>query len=1056
MLGPLEVTTADGVPVRVPEAKIRLLLAVLLAHRGRAVSADRLVDALWADAPPARPLGALQTKVSLLRRTIGAGLVTYRPAGYQLHAPAEDVDAGRFAALVGRARAHDDPGARSALLGTALELWRGPAFAEVADAGALAPAIRQLEELRLVTVEEWAEARLEVAGDAAAYGALAGELVRWVGAEPLRERLRAAQVRALYGAGRQVDALASLADLRERLADELGVDPSPELLRLQAAVLAQDPDLTRARPHRRTSSAGNLPAPLTPLVGRAAAIEDAARTLAQHRLVTLTGPGGVGKTRLGVEVAGRTGLRDGAWLVELAGLRPAGRTDGAPDGAAAWDAIAESIAGVLQVRADAGPDPVTRLAAALHTRELLLVLDNCEHLGDAAAEVAARLLRAAPAIRVLATSQLPLGLPGEVVLPVAPLDPSTDAAELFLARAAAAAPGHELDRGTVAEICRRLDGLPLALELAATRVRALGERDLLARLDHRFELLAAHRGGPERQRTLRAVIDWSWELLTEPERTVLRRLAVPADGCDLTGAETIAAAGDDVRPTAVAGLLSQLVDRSLLTVVPSPAGPRYRLLESVAAYAGERLSAAGELDAVRRRHRDHLLTLATRADAGLRGPDQRYWLDVLDTESANLRAVLDDAVRAGAAEPALRLVDALGWYWFLRGRLSEGRRSAAAALAVDGAAPAGLRARVDVWAAGFAVQLGDDPAMATHADAVLSGFDGDDAGLAWARWFLSLGLAGVGDLSVHVRRVAAALTTFRRLGDRWGTAAALSLRADLARPLGSADAGLRSAEEAAALFRELGDRWGQLRVTDTLAGRAEIRGDYERAAVLHEEGVRIATELGLATDLSAQLAGLGRIALLRGDLAAADDLHEQARLLAARHAHRRGEQFAEIGLALSARRQGRLDDAERHLRAWLDWCLDVDGDMGAALILAELGFVAELRGDADAARVLHLDGLAAARSAGDPRAVALALEGLAGVHASTGDGAGAARLLGAAAAAREGSGVPLPPAERGDVDRIAAAAATVVGRDRFDTQFAAGRTVPPQHAYPPAGPPRTP
>ncbi|SDU45986.1 ATP-binding protein [Jiangella alkaliphila] len=1042
VLGPLEVTTADGAVVRVPEAKVRLLLAVLLAHRGRTVSADRLVDALWGDTPPARPLGALQTKVSLLRRAVGTELVTYRPAGYQVHASTDDVDAGRFTALVGRARAHDDAGARSALLREALELWRGAAFADVEDAGALAPAIRQLEELRLVTVEEWAEARLEVAGDGggpAAYGALAGELVRWVGAEPLRERLRAAHVRALYGAGRQGDALASLADLRERLADELGVDPSPDLERLHAAVLAQDPALSGAQPRRDAEPAGNLPAPLTPLVGRATAIDDAARQLAAYRLVTLTGPGGVGKTRLGIEVAARTSTpRDGAWLVELAGLRP-----GADE-----QTVAESIAGVLQLRADAGPDPVAGLAAALRTRELLLVLDNCEHVADAAAQVVARVLDAAPAVRILATSQLPLGRPGEVVVPVAPLDPGTDAVELFLARADAAATGRELDRGIVAEICRRLDGLPLALELAATRVRALGERDLLARLDHRFELLAGQRGGPERQRTLRAMIDWSWELLTESERTVLRRLAVPADGCDLAGAEAIAA-GPDVTPAAVAGLLSRLVDRSLLAVVSSPAGPRYRPLESVAAYAGEQLRAAGELGAVRQRHRDHLLAVAIRADAGLRGPDQRHWLDVLDAESASLRAALDDAVREGAAEPALRLADALGWYWFLRGRLSEGRRSAAAALAVDGAGPAGLRARVRVWAAGFAVHLGDDPAAAAHADAVLSGFDGDEAGLAWARWFLSLGLAGVGDRSVHVRRVAAALTTFRRLGDRWGTAATLSLRADLARPLGSADAGVRSAEEAATIFRELGDRWGLLRVTDTLAGHAEIRGDYDRAAALHEEGVRIATELGLATELSARLAGRGRIALLRGDLAAADELHERARVLAARHAHRRGEQFAEVGLALSARRQGRLDDAERHLRAWLDWCLDADGDLGAALILAELGFVAELRGDADAARSLHLDGLAAARSAGDPRAVALALEGLAGVHASTGDGAGAARLLGAAAAARDGAGAPLPPAERGDVDRITATAVALVGHDRFAAEFAAGPLDP---AYPPVRP----
>ena len=1025
VLGPLQVTTADGAPVRVPEAKVRLLLAALLAHRGRAVSADRLVDALWGDAPPADPLGALQTKVSLLRRALGAGrgLLVHRPAGYVLQVAADDVDAGRFTALVTRARAHADAATRADLLGRALGLWRGPAFADVADAAFLAPAVRQLDELRLVTVEEWAEARLAAAGGPGDYGALAGELAGWVGAAPLRERLRAAHVRALYGAGRQGDALAAYAELRTLLAEELGVDPSPALVELHAAVLAHDPSLigdgARSAPAAVPERPGNLPVPLTPLVGRAEEVADVVARVAAHRLVTLTGPGGVGKTRLALEVAAH---RDGGWLVELTGLRAAGP-----------GAVAEVIASTLDLRTDAGPDPVARLAGALRTRELLLVLDNCEHLVDAVADVAAAVLRTAPGVRLLATSQVPLGLPGEVVVPVAPLDPATDAADLFLARAGAAAPGPELDRDTVAEICRRLDGLPLALELAATRVRALGERELLARLDHRFELLAAgQRGVPERQRTLRAMIDWSWELLTEPERTVLRRLAVPADGCDLAGAEAVAA-GDDLTATSVAGLVARLADRSLVTVVPTAAGLRYRLLESVAAYAGERLRAAGELDTVARRHRDHLLALAVLADRGLRGPDQRHWLDVLDAESANLRAVLDDAVRSGAADAALRLVDALGWYWFLRGRLGEGRRSAAAALAVEPSdgdgVDAGLRARVGAWEAGFAVQLGDEPGMAEYAEAALARFagTGDDAGLAWARWFLSLGLVGVGDLSTHVRRVAAALTAFRRLGDRWGQAAALSLSADLARPIGSADAGLRSADEAAALFGELGDRWGLLRVTDTLAARAEIEGDYDRAADLHDQGVRIATELGLATELSYQLAGQGRVALLRGDLAAADDLHERARQLAARHAHRRGEQFAEVGLALSARRQGRLDDAERHLRAWLDWCLDAEGDLGAALILAELGFVAELRGDAEAARALHLDGLAAARSAGDLRAIALALEGLAGVHALTGDGAGAVRLLGEAAAAREESGVPLPPAERGDVDRIAAAAAALLG-----------------------------
>ncbi|TDE10966.1 BTAD domain-containing putative transcriptional regulator [Jiangella asiatica] len=1065
VLGPLEVTAAAGVVVRVPEAKVRLLLAALLASRGRPVGADRLVDDLWDGRPPADATGALQTKVSQLRKALGAGepggreLVVFRPAGYQLLADAADVDAGRFAALLTQARGHDDPAVRAELLTTALELWRGPAFADVADHAFLHPAARGLEEQRLVAVEDLAAARL----DLGEHAAVAAELAAEAEAQPLRERLWAMYLRALYGAGRPAQALAAYAELRERLADELGADPSAELAELHGAMLRHDPALTASRAAAGSgahSTGTTLPTPLTRLIGRDDTADRVRELLGHHRLVTLTGPGGVGKTRLALEVAHRLNqaatVRDGVWLAELAGLRVPARS-GAGAGPDAVAVVAEAVAAALDLRADAVAAPADRLADALRSRQVLLVLDNCEHLVEAVAALADRMLRAAPGVRVLATSREPLGLPGEVVHPVPALDPA-GAAELFLERAASAG----FDAGTadaehVAAICRRLDGLPLALELAATRVRALGTRELLAGLDDRFGLLAAgRRGTPERQRTLRAVIDWSWDLLTNAERVVLRRLAVPAGGCDLAAAEAVCA-DDDVRPGPVAAQVARLVDRSLVMAVPSPAGPRYRLLESVAAYGAEQLRAAGELDTVERRHREHYLALAERADRELRGPEQRRWLERLDAESANLRAALDSAVRSGDAALAHRLVDALAWYWFLRGRLGEALRSAAAVESLGDGVPAGpdaaaARARTAAWRAGFAVLTGDDPGAADSAEAALARFDGvdDSAGRARARWFLSLVLAGAGRLELHARRVAAALVEFRRLGDRWGVAAALSLRADQVRPgVGSATA-RRSAEQSAAIFGELGDRWGQLQVSGTLAVWAEVRGDYREAERLHRDGVRIASELGLWTELAQRLSGLGRIALLRGDLAAAADRHERARRLAARHGDRRGEQFAEVGLALGDRRAGRLDDAEHHLRAWLDWCLDIDGQMGAALILAELGFVAELRGDADAALALHLDGLACARSAGDHRAIALAVEGLAGARASTGtpDGAAqAARLLGAAAALRASVGRPLPPAERGDVDRIDAAARAVLSDAAFATELAAGGGMPPDDVY---------
>ncbi|GFE13651.1 hypothetical protein Sgleb_16980 [Streptomyces glebosus] len=432
------------------------------------------------------------------------------------------------------------------------------------------------------------------------------------------------------------------------------------------------------------------------------------------------------------------------------------------------------------------------------------------------------------------TSQESLGLTGETLWPVPPLEPA-GAVELFTARASAADPGFVLDAddtAAVAEICRRLDGIPLAVELAATRVRALGVRELSARLDDRFRLLATgRRGVPPRQQTLRAVIDWSWELLPAAERAVLRRLAVHADGCTLEAAETVCA-GDGVHRDEVLDLLARLVDRSLVAVARTPSGPRYRLLETVAAYCLERLREAGELTAVRRNHHRHYTELAERAAPLLYGPDQRAWLD---QETANLRDALDGSVRGGAADRALRLVNALAWYWFLRGRLAEAGRSLTAALAAYGARPEaapdagdpaaeGHRLRAAAWQVGMASLAGDDVDPVEQATAVLRqyGTHDDPAGRAWAPWFLGVAQVGLGDPAVAGERVAHSLAAFRALGDSWGTAAALSSRAQ---GIGGGDlrSRLRDAEESAAHFRELGDRWGQLQAADVLAaGRCAV------------------------------------------------------------------------------------------------------------------------------------------------------------------------------------------------------------------------------------------
>ncbi|GAA2370367.1 BTAD domain-containing putative transcriptional regulator [Nonomuraea africana] len=735
-----------------------------------------------------------------------------------------------------------------------------------------------------------------------------------------------------------------------------------------------------------------LPVPMTELIGRDEAVAEVRALLGSSRLVTLTGPGGVGKTRLAVESAAEV---EEVRLVELA---------------ATGDPV-QAVIEALGLRDDGvSAGPVERLVTALRDRRLLLVMDNCEHVIDRAADLVSTLLNAARGLRVLATSREALAVPGERVWPVPPLE-TEQGVRLFAARAVAADPGFALDEGdakTVATIVERLDGLPLALELAATKVRALGLRELAVRLDDRFRVLGAgRRGAPGRQQTLRAVIDWSWELLSEAERVVLRRLAVHADGCLLEAAEQVCAE----RGVDVVATIAQLVDRSLV----SP-GPRYRLLETVRAYGLERLAEAGESDVLRERHAAYYTDLAERAR--LRGPEQGEWLRRLDAEGANLRVALESETHA------LRLVNALGWYWYLRGRRGEASAAIARALA-SGTGEPKERALAAVWHAVMTLSTGDEAEAVPYEEL-------DEAGQAFADWFMSYVRWVYGDYMVHGVRVERALAAFRRRGDRWGVAAALCVRARLALIHGDLAAMREDGERSLALFDELGDGWGRSEAMDTLGLLAEIRGDYGESARLRGEGLRLAEELGL--EISFSLSVLGRTALLMGEHALADEYHERARRLAVEHSYKSAEEHAVVGLGLSARRQGRLDEAEALLRPWLTWLRQVDGQPGVALILAELGFAAEQRGDLRAALALHREGYESASASGDPRAVALALEGLAGALPAR----DAARLLGTATAIRRSVGAPLPRAERGDVDRIAARARAELGEREYDRLHASG------------------
>ncbi|WP_280298795.1 BTAD domain-containing putative transcriptional regulator [Nocardia neocaledoniensis] len=1046
VLGPLTVWTDGGAVVPIPGTKVRALLADLLLAAGQPVSADRLVDDIWGEDPPGNPAGTLAAKASQLRRALddaepgSRDLVVSPPPGYRL--ASTEVDALRFRALLAEARTGTDPGARIATLTEALGLWRGPAFDDFRDAEFTRSGIAQLDELRLVAVEELAEARLSL-GE---YGTAAGELAPFVAAHPLRERLRAAQLRALYGAGRQADALDSYEDLRRQLADELGLDPSPELVDLHRSILGQDPGLVIARPaavvRRRTT---NIRAERTELIGRAADLAALTAAVGQSRLVSLIGPGGVGKTRLATATAAGLTFPHGTWLVELAPLAPE-TTDA--------HRVADAVARAVGVRPGEGADPVEALEDALSEQELLLVVDNCEHIIEHVADLVAALLGAAPGLRVLATSREQLRLAGEHVVAIEPLtlpapgsDPAvvaeSDAVRLFVTRARAGAREFTLDAGNadaVATLCRRLDGIPLALELAATRVRALGVHEMVARLDDRFRLLATgHRGAPPRQQTLAAMIDWSWGLLDGDERLVLRRLAVHAGGCTLAAAESVCAAGSSdtvsIEPALVADVIARLVDRSLVC----QAGRRYHLLESVAAFSTDRLAEAGEEASVRRAQYAYYLALAERAAPELYGADQRRWLAALDAEDANLQAALDGYLALGDAEGALRLADALAWYWLLRGRLQPARRRFAAALALGGTAR--RRAPVAAWELAAAFRQGDFADVTARRTEVTAGLAAVDDPVERVRaevvLLVSALEAGANqDLEASVR---ALLADAEQFGDRWTIATIQVALAKSAHSRADVDALARHATEAARLFAELGDRWGRLQAAEWLGGLAELTGDLSRAAEIHREALVLAKELELWGQVSAHLCWLGWIAMQHTAFDDARDMAEQAMVLAAEQGDGAGRLFASIVLAFTARRDGRPEEAEGLLRTLLaDSADDAETPLFVPMLQVELGYLLELRGEPAAGLAEHLRAFDGSQRIDAPRDAAFALGGAAAATAALGEFDTAARLLGAAEALRADTGMPLLPAERPDIDRATDRVRAELGADSFTAAHAAG------------------
>lgn len=605
VLGPLELV-ADGAPLPLRAAKQRRLLAALVVARGRPLSSDELIDVVWGESPPPSARKLLQVYASQLRKALngGAHIVT-SPNGYALEVDAESVDATRFERLLTegrRALRGGNAALADSLLTRARALWRGAAYADVAYDDFARREAERLEELRLVALEEWADARLR----RGRHADIAAELVAAVGDEPLRERLQELAMLALYRTGRQSEALDLYAATRRLLRDELGLQPRPELRELQRRILRQDPTLDVAAPTAETGS--SLPAPPNALVGRERELSDLGALLARDdvRLLTLTGAGGSGKTRVALELSRglEPAFANGAVFVPLAPL-----TDPRM--------VVPVIARAVGVDDPARRTTLDSLAASLEPLELLLVLDNAEHV-RAAAPAYAELVARAPRLRVVVTSRSVLHLSGEHVYPVPPLA-DDDAVELFRVRARALDPDFDLTTEgwrDVLEICRGVDFLPLGVELAAGRIRTLTPRALRERLVRRLSVLTGGpRDLPARQQTLRATLDWSVGLLEEEERRALTRLSVFPGGCTIDAAEAICGAGLEA--------LSTLVDHNLVRRVDTGGEPRFVLLETIREYASEHLDESGEGAALRSRHADWCLALAEEADRTSRARRRR-------------------------------------------------------------------------------------------------------------------------------------------------------------------------------------------------------------------------------------------------------------------------------------------------------------------------------------------------------------------------------------------------------------------------------------------------
>lgn len=1092
LLGRFDVVV-DGAAVSLGGPRQRAFLAVLAIHANEIVSVDRLAEEVWGPDLPATAVVTMQRYISHLRRALDGlpvAIETRRP-GYVLLVDPDRIDAQRFERLVDQGRAHLAAGAAAEagdVLSQALALWRGDPLADFSYESFARIAITRLEELRAAAVELRIDADLELGR----HRDLVPELEALVAAHPLRESYRGQLMRALHRSGRQGDALRVYQEGRHVLAEEMGLDPGIALQELEKSILADAPVSPAAAapaPPAVGIARGRLPAELTSFVGRSSEVEDITGLLTTARLVTLTGAGGSGKSRLALRVASAQApaLASGAWLVELGAV-----TDPA--------IVPQAVAMSLGVREDSERPVAEWILDALAEAEGLLVVDGCEHLLDAVAALVQQILSHTTDVRILVTSREILDVPGEAAFRVPTLSvPSGDAmpktleelrafdsVRLFLERAAAADSAFaatDEEAATIADLCRRLDGLPLALELAAARTDVLTLRQLADRLDDRFEVLTSGwRTAPPRHRTLRATIGWSYDLLTDDERLLFDRLSVFAGSFTVEHAEAVCG-GDELEPAQALNLLSSLVRKSLVvrvhTATPgTTAGEaRYRLLDTLRDFGRERLHERpdGAATVMQQRHAEHFTRIAEAARPALRSVDGARLLDALESEHLEFRAVLARALAAGDGEGACRLAAALSEFWDTRYHVHDGRmwlERAIAAARQAGTPPTKALLWATVHAEDFAYKLDDFAAAIAHADDALAMLElapdpvaearvltvrgevarfnndlegGEEMCVRAAalctdedddeqRWFagdayrvLSLIRTDRGNIEGATAAAEECLRLYARCGNVERTAGAHALVAGFARDRGDLDRAIQGFAKSLATFQQIGEPLGAGLSLWAMANTAVMQNDadaaegYARASLQMFESVNFPRGLGEANQ------ALAEVALLRGDL---DEAERWCEASVTRFRERGYTGDLVIGLTTRARVHMARDELDPAV-ACCEEALDLARGRGS---LREIGRLLRLRaelhlrvGAVAAAATTAREGVLACRQGGDARGAATGLVTLAKTAVALGHRDEAESHLAEARAALAASAQPcgFSHPEAAEYDEVARAAALV-------------------------------